>query len=163
MGFVMGIPWSGDELKKLDPLMIQKTKQLVKQGLLLEPEDDLSLENIVKVLEPEIPAEGNGGHHKAFIMASFLLAVSYFLAPKGRPPKVNSEILECILDTEKLANINWASYVLMSLREASGKLNREIMANTKSVTLDGCLLLLQVRNKIYISSIQTYNLRYKTV
>lgn len=141
---VMGIPSSGDLLKKSDPLLINKTKRLIREGLLLGTEDELSLDNVRKVLEREIPAETNSAHRRAFIRASFIFAVSYFLAPKGRPAKVNNEILESLLDTDSIMNTNWASYVLLSLREASAKLKRELMAKTKSVTLDGCLLLLQV-------------------
>jgi hypothetical protein len=38
---------------------------------------------------------------------------SYFVASKGRPAKVNSEILQCLLDTSNIMKINWALNVLI--------------------------------------------------
>jgi len=38
---------------------------------------------------------------------------SYFLVSKGRPAKVNSEILQCLLDTSNIMKINWALNVLI--------------------------------------------------
>jgi hypothetical protein len=116
----------------------------VKKNLLLDETDELDLESVRQVLERDLVEKSSVYNKIAFITAAVIWATSYFLAPKGRPPRVNSEVLESLVCPREVYKINWASYVLKTLRDYSLKLKRDLHSQASSVCLDGCLLFLEV-------------------
>lgn len=144
INLVMGLQCIGDELTVSDQSRIESIKQRIKNILMLDESDVLDLQSIQGVLEIDLPEDASHLQRNAFVVAAAIYAVSYFLAPKGRPTKINTEILEALQDPANVFRINWASYVLKTLKECSNKVQNDVRAQAKTVTLDGCLLVLQV-------------------
>lgn len=144
INLVLGIPCTGDELIITDAAKLDGVKERIKNILQLSASDVLDLESVKRVLERDIPDECPNLHMDAFVVAAAIYAVSYFLAPKGRPPRVNTDILEALQEPANVYRINWSSYVLKTLKDCSNKVKRDVRARSKTVTLDGCLLVLQV-------------------
>lgn len=80
------------------------------------------------------------------MVAAVIYSMSYFLAPKGRPARVNTNILETLVQPSNINKIKWCSFIMKTLRESSSKIRADLDAGSRSVCLDGCLLLLQVEN-----------------
>jgi hypothetical protein len=144
VGLVLGLTTKGQELAVHDPSKLEMNKSIIKKNLMLDEADEIDLDNIRKVLQRDILNDEDERIKIAFRTAVVIYAVSYFLAPRGRPPKVNTEIFDSITNPEKIFKINWSSYVLKTLRESSSKIQSDILAGKSSVCLDGCLLFLQV-------------------
>jgi hypothetical protein len=129
----------------------------VKKNLLLDETDELDLESVRQVLERDLVEKSSVYNKIAFITAAVIWATSYFLAPKGRPPRVNIEILETLVCPRQVYKINWASYVLKTLRDYSCKLKKDLNAQASSVCLDGCLLFIEVLYNKYVHIIHVNN------
>lgn len=144
VGLVLGLQTVGDELVVSDPKNLERTKERIKKILMLDEGEMLDLDTIRKVLERDITESSGNSEQDAFVVAAVIYATSYFLAPKGRPPRVNTDILETLVDPSNIYKINWSSYVLKTLKECSKKVKSDLRSQAKTVTLDGCLILLQV-------------------
>jgi hypothetical protein len=87
-------------------------------------------------------------HERCFAVASVIYATSYFLAPKGRPTKVNNEILPYLVDYKDIGRLNWSEYVLRVLLESCSKVQNDVLLDQASLIIQGCVLVLQVIGKL---------------
>ena len=145
VNFVMGLLWTGEELAVHDPSKLDWNKNIIRKKLVLDANDELDLDNIKKVLQWDISNDKDEALQDAYMIAMVIYAVSYFIAPRGRPPKINIDIFDSITEPKRILNLNWSSYVLKTLKESSSKIKADMLAGKSSVCLDGFLLFLQVQ------------------
>ncbi|KAL6646871.1 hypothetical protein ACP70R_015565 [Stipagrostis hirtigluma subsp. patula] len=141
---VLGIPFQGaditDEFCDLRDVVYTHMKGL----LMLDDDESLNLKSVEKVLRRKIEGPMASNQKVAFMVASVIFASSLFLAPRGRPASISKDLLLPLMDPSNIPNLNWAKYLLRILCDSSSKVKRDIFMMTKTVTLDGCLLVLQV-------------------
>lgn len=141
---ILAIPWKGKIIDGEKQNNYQEVKAIIRNYLLLNDSDALDLATIQKLLAREYPACMNDDQRRCFTVAAVIYAVSYFLAPKGRPPKINNEVLPFLVDYNNIRHVNWSEYVLRVLLDSCSKVQSDICSEQSSVILDGCLLVLQV-------------------
>jgi hypothetical protein len=141
---VFGLPWKGEKIEPCQPEEIDKAKLMIRRILLLKDSDAMDLVTIKNLIVREYPKCMSHEHRRCFAVASVIYAASYFLAPKGRPAKIINEILPYLVGQNNICDVNWSEYVLRVLLESCSKVQNDILLEQASLTLDGCLLLLQV-------------------
>lgn len=157
VGLVFGLSTTGEELEVHNPTKFEENRNIIRRNLLLSDSEELDLETIKKVVQRDIADDRDGSLQKAFMTAVVIYAVSYFLAPRGRPPKINTEIFDSIKDPDRIVKLNWSSYVLKTLKESTAKVKSDVISGKSSVCLDGCLLFLQVNISHYLVWIKLYS------
>ena len=85
----MGLPWTGEELAVHDPSKLDRNKNIIRKKLVLDANDELDLDSIKKVLQRDISNDKDEALQDAYMIALVIYVVSYFIAPRGRPPKIN--------------------------------------------------------------------------
>jgi hypothetical protein len=73
-----------------------------------------------------------------------LFADAYLLATKVAPARDNHSILPYLVDPSCIHEVNWARYVLNVMKEASKKVKQNLLDGKKHVSLDCCLIFLEV-------------------
>jgi hypothetical protein len=141
---VLGIPCTGKSIEPSEAGEIDRAKKIIRRYLLLKDSDMLDLATIRRVIQQEYPRCMNEQERRCFAVAAVIYATSYFLAPKSRPAKINNEVLPYLVDYKNIGDVNWSEYVLRVLLESCSKVQNVNSLGQASLTLDGCLLVLQV-------------------
>jgi hypothetical protein len=141
---VLGIPCKGKSIEPSEGAEIDRAKKIIRRYLLLKDSDMLDLATVRRVIEQEYPKSMNEEERRCFAVAAVIYATSYFLAPKSRPAKINNEVLPYLVDYRNIGDVNWSEYVLRVLLESCSKVQNVNCLGQASLTLDGCLLVLQV-------------------
>jgi hypothetical protein len=142
---VLGLPWKGKIIEPSEQVDIDKAKKEIRRYLLLKESDTLDLATVRRLIDKEYPECMNEEQRRCFVVAAVIYATSYFLAPKSRPAKINNDILPYLVDYQNICLVNWSEYVLRVLLESCSKVQNVNCLGQASCTLDGCLLVLQVR------------------
>lgn len=121
----------------------------IRKLLMLKPGADITLECLEKILTQQYARKMNNKEREAFKVAFVLCADAYFLGPKGARPKINQEMFRNLIDTTKIADMNWCGYVLRSLFQSAKRIKHSIAAANKTTPLDGRLLFPVVSQHIY--------------
>lgn len=113
---------------------------------MLKNEAEINLECVEQILTRDYGSKMTIREKEAFKVAFVLCADAYFLGPKGAKPKINNDMCKNLAKPALIGEFNWCSYVLGSLLQGSQRVKESIRYNTKTVTLDGCLLFAVVSN-----------------
>ncbi|KAL6634746.1 hypothetical protein ACP70R_027417 [Stipagrostis hirtigluma subsp. patula] len=141
---VLGIPYKGEDIEDESYELRDVVYTRIKGLLMLDDDTPLDLKTIGDILRKDLEEPMETRQKVAFMVASVIYATSYFLAPRGRPASISKDILIPLMDPSNIPRMDWARYVLRILCGSSSKVKRDLFMMRKSVTLDGCLLLLQI-------------------
>jgi hypothetical protein len=145
---ILGLPCKGKIIEASQPSELEKAKVMIKRYLLLKDSDVMDLTTIKNLILRPYPKCMTQEHERCFAVASVIYATSYFLAPKGRPTKVNNEILPYLVDYKDIGRLNWSEYVLRVLLESCSKVQNDVLLDQASLIIQGCVLVLQVIAKL---------------
>jgi hypothetical protein len=148
---VLGLPWKGKMIQPVEAAEIEQVKKVIKRYLLLSDSDALDLPTVRDIILRDYPKCMSEEHKRCFAVAVVIYATSYFLSPKSRPAKISNEVLSYLVDYKNIRHVNWSEYVLRVLLESCSKVQNDKCLGQASFTLDGCLLVLQVRFSIETS------------
>ncbi|TVU33446.1 hypothetical protein EJB05_25263 [Eragrostis curvula] len=151
---VLGLPHKLDSVsgKKIS---LSRAAELVKINLGFGKHEDIRMEYIENLLIKDYSGKMSTREKIAFKVAVVLFVDAYFLAPKSSPGRVNHSVLPYLVDPDAIHVVNWSSYVLRVAKEASIKVKHALSTGKKSVSLDCCLLFLEV---FYLDNLDTrYN------
>ncbi|KAL6615921.1 hypothetical protein ACP70R_038191 [Stipagrostis hirtigluma subsp. patula] len=152
---VLGLPFSGDPVS-VSQKCARRDVDKIKSILLLPPSADVSVEYLENLIVRQYGPKMTFREKNAFKVAAVLFADSYFIRPHGTAVKVNQSIFGNLLDVDSICKKNWASYLLHGLKRACCRVRHCIRQENKSITLDGCLILLQV---FYLDNIEAGDMK----
>jgi hypothetical protein len=141
---ILDLPWKGIIIKPSEHAEIEKAKIIIRRYLLLKDWEAMDLQTVRNLIVRQYPKCMTYEHQRCFAVASAIYAASYFIAPKGRPAKVNTEILPYLAAHKDISNINWSEYVVRILLESCSKVQNDVLLDQASLILQGCVLVLQV-------------------
>ncbi|TVU16114.1 hypothetical protein EJB05_39665, partial [Eragrostis curvula] len=150
VNLVLGLPHQLDGTRQL--LSISRAAEIVKATLGLGKQADIRMDYIESLLMKDYCGKMSIKEKLAFKVALVLFVDAYFLAPKSSPARVNYGLLPYLVDPDSIQGINWSAYLLKVVKEASIKVKHAISRGNKNVSLDCCLIFLEV---FYLDNLET--------
>ncbi|TVU03795.1 hypothetical protein EJB05_50642, partial [Eragrostis curvula] len=141
---VLGLPDAC--FSKLRPsTAVSLAMNIVKGILKLSRTAEITLDYVESLLVKEYDGKMSIKDKEAFKVAVVLFVDAYLFSPSSGQAKINNSVCPYLVNPNSIDKVNWSAYVLRAVKEASRKVKKSLASGNKSVSLDCCLILLQVR------------------
>ncbi|TVU34242.1 hypothetical protein EJB05_16073, partial [Eragrostis curvula] len=103
-----------------------------------------TLDDCKRVMEMEWGPDETEETKDSFLVALAAYCAAYMFGPSQRSASIPYDILEFISEPSNLKNCNWASYILVAIKAAACRVQRNVRKGQYSVFLGGCWLYLEI-------------------
>ena len=143
INLLFGLPCSGKPIESCNHDEIERNKRIICEIFGVSHFSKVTVKLLEEILQKQYPNPLSLNDQRSFKAAFVLYVMTKFLAPQSLANYISTRYISPVADIDNILQYNWAQFIVDDIMKSASLIPKRFH-NPSQVSINGCILLLQV-------------------